>query len=308
MSTARPCGHRWGIGLPFAAHQYADMGYAVLPLQPGTKKPHRMLGESGGVHHATTDPQQIMRWWTQDPWANVGVATGDVSQLVVIDLDTKRDDGRAKFWQLISSMGWGMSWEASARTPSGGWHVWMRLHAQMPVARERRAILPGVDVKGTGGYVVAAPSALLVSDAAGEYPVRYSWDGWSCPCAAPLAPAWMGQWLAHAPAAGSTGGGDLGEVPDLDEAELNGFAPGTRNISFYLAACSMYARALLDDVVIGRLRTIWEKTDHSGMSWYEVTRSAASAKAFIERNRADESTKTGGLAKWAGEFGKAPDV
>lgn len=303
MPSARPCGHRWDIGLPFAAHQYAGRGYAVLPLTPGSKKPHRILGEQGGVHWATTDPQQIARWWSADPWANIGVATGSVSQLVVVDLDTKRDDGRAQFWQFLTQSQLGMGWDASARTPSGGWHVWLRLHAGMPVGRERRAILPGVDVKGDGGYVVAAPSALKMSDAAGEYPVRYSWDGWSCACAAPLAPSWMAGWLAHAPASGSTGGGDLGPVPDLDEAEVKGFAPGERNISFYLAACSMYARGWNDHAVIRRLRAIWDKTDQSGMAWHEVTTAAASARAFIERDRTDESTRTGMLAAWARKHG-----
>jgi hypothetical protein len=300
---ARPCGHRWDIGLAFAAHQYAEMGYAVLPLAPGAKKPHRMLGEQGGVHHATTSARLIADWWSADPEANVGVATGDISGLVVVDLDTKRDDGREKFWQLVSQYALQMSWEASARTPSGGWHVWLRMHAQMPVARERRGILGGVDVKGNGGYVVAAPSALMVSDAAGEYPVRYSWHGWACPCAAPLAPSWMADWIGKAPAAGAGGGGDLGPVPDLDDAEVSGFAPGTRNISFYMAACSMYARRMTDEAVIRRLRAIWDKTDQEGMSWWEVTRAAASAKSFIEKDRMDESTRTGMLAAWARRFG-----
>jgi hypothetical protein len=301
--SARPCGHRWDIGPGFAAHQYADLGYAVLPLAPGTKKPHPLLGEAGGVHWATRDAAQIMRWWAADPGANIGVATGEPSSLVVADLDTKRDDGRAQFWQLLTGSQLAMSWEASAKTPSGGWHVWMRTHPGMPVTRERRAILPGVDIKGSGGYVVAAPSRLALADKAGPFTVGYSWHGQACPCAAPLAPAWMAGWLASAPAAGSSGGGDLGNVPDLEEAELRGFEPGTRNISFYLAACSMYARHWPDDAVLRRLAVIWGKTEQQGMSWSEVTRAAASAKAFIERDRADESTRTGMLAAWARKHG-----
>lgn len=303
MSSARPCGHRWDLPPAWAAQQYAEYGYAVLPLARGSKKPHPMLGEAGGVHHATGDFNQLHRWWVADPHANIGVATGEVSSLVVVDLDTKRDDGRAKFWQLLTEQQLGMSWTASAQTPSGGWHVWLRLHPGMPVARERRSILPGVDVKGNGGYVVAAPSSLTVEDKAGSYQVGYSWSGLACPCWAPLAPPWMAGWLAHAPAVGSTGGGDLGPAPDLDEAEVTGFAPGTRNISFYLAACSMYARRMSDEAVMRRLAAIWAKTDHSGMTWLEVTRAAASAKAFIERDRADESTRTGMLAAWARKYG-----
>ena len=306
--SARPCGHRWDIPPWMAAMQYAERGYAVLPLAAGTKKPHPMLGETGGVHHATTDLAALDRWWRADSHANVGVATGTVSQLVVVDLDTKRDDGKAQFWQLLTQHHLGMSWEASAKTPSGGWHIWLRLHLHMPVARERRAILPGVDVKGNGGYVVAAPSWLPAPDGAGgEYPVRYSWEGWSCACAAPLAPAWMAGWLANAPAVGAAGGSDLGPMPDLDEAEVRGFEPGKRNISFYLAACSMYAQRMSDDVVLRRLRAIWDKTDQHGMRWYEVTRAATSAKAFIAKDREDENSRMGGLAAWARQHGGVPD-
>jgi len=303
MSTARPCGHKWDIPAGWAAHQYAERSYAVLPLARGSKKPHRMLGEQGGVHHATTDPGQIEHWWTQDRMANIGVATGDASAMIAVDLDIKHADGREVFWRFCEQGQLGMSWNAAAKTPSGGWHIWLRTHPGMSVARERRGILPGVDIKGNGGYVVAAPSALVMEDQAGSYPVGYTWDSLSCPCTAPLAPPWMGPWLAYAPAAGSAGSSDLGAVPDLDEAELKGFEPGRRNISFYLAACSMYARAWPDDAVIRRLRAIWEKTDQSGMRWHEVTTAAASAKAFIERDRADESTKTGMLAAWARKHG-----
>jgi hypothetical protein len=302
--SARPCGHRWDTGLPFAAHQYADLGYAVLPLAPGSKKPHPMVADAAeelmaGVHYASADHRQIAQWWTADPLANIGVATGEASQLVVVDLDTKHDDGRARFWQLLTERQLGMSWTASAQTPSGGWHVWLRMHSGMEVSRERRGILPGVDVKGRGGYVVAAPSALVMEDKAGTYSIRYSWNGWSCACAAPLAPGWMADWLLHALASGSSGSGDLGPVPDLSEAAAKGFETGRRNNSFYLAACSMYARRWPDDAVIRQLRMIWEKTDQTGMRWHEVTTAAASAKAFIERDRVDEETRTGMLAAWA---------
>jgi hypothetical protein len=302
MASARPCGHSWNIPPGAAALQYAERGYAVLPLDPGTKKPHRMLGREGGVHHATADVADVARWWGKHPDANIGVATGSESHLIVVDLDIKTADGPEIFWRFLVDHQHPVSWAASAQTPSGGWHVWLRTPAGMPT-RERRSILPGVDIKGNGGYVVAAPSWLPFSDGGGgEVRVPYAWRGWACPCAAPHAPAWMTDWMANAPAVGAGGSGGLGEVPDT-EGEVTGFELGKRNISFYLAACSMYARGWADDVVIRRLRAHWDKTDQSGMRWYEVTTAAASARAFIERNRADESTRDGMFAKWLAEHG-----
>ena len=67
-------------GLLMAALRYAELGYPVFPCVPGGKAP---LTEHG-FHDATVDPEQIERWWTQHPSANIGIPT---EGLVVIDID-----------------------------------------------------------------------------------------------------------------------------------------------------------------------------------------------------------------------------
>ena len=39
---------------------------------------------------ATTDEATIRRWWTEDPTANIGLATGKASDLFVLDVDRAR--------------------------------------------------------------------------------------------------------------------------------------------------------------------------------------------------------------------------
>lgn len=298
------------IGLGAAALRYVSLNYAVLPLAAGGKRPHAMLGGSGGVHHATTDPRWVEWWWAQDPRANIGVATGRPSGLLVVDLDTKNGaDGAAGLRNFLYQIGdpWtrepglpGSPWaQAVARTPSGGWHIWLRA-ADSP---ERPGILPGVDVKGTGGYVVAPPSMLLRSGmarggepAAEPVPVPYRWS-WGCPCQAPPAPGWMPGWLAAAPVRAYPGGGEYaGDTPSLEEAARTGLARGERNREAYRLACSLYRRyGVTGDgqaAVTEGLRRVWDATEHADFPWREVLVCIASARKYVAQQEAAE------LAAW----------
>ena len=40
-----------------------------------------------GLKDATTNPEQIRNWWTRWPDANIGIVTGKVSGIVVVDVD-----------------------------------------------------------------------------------------------------------------------------------------------------------------------------------------------------------------------------
>lgn len=65
-------------------------GFAVFPLKYRDKVPLTR----NGCKDATTDAAQIKAWWQKYPNANIGLATGSVSQNVfVIDLDIDEDRG-----------------------------------------------------------------------------------------------------------------------------------------------------------------------------------------------------------------------
>ncbi len=66
--------------------QYADcLKAVVVPIDPSTKSPGSILGK-GWPDKASSDPQQIKDWWTDNPSAGIGIVTGP-SNLVVFDLD-----------------------------------------------------------------------------------------------------------------------------------------------------------------------------------------------------------------------------
>lgn len=107
-----------------------------------------------GLADATTETDKIIRWWGMWPHANIGVATGPGSNLVVLDIDP-RHGGDEELMRLVAENGLlpdGPAYE----TGSGGSHYWFR-HPGFKIT-SRNAIAPGIDVKGDGGYVIVPPS------------------------------------------------------------------------------------------------------------------------------------------------------
>jgi putative DNA primase/helicase len=71
-----------------AAAALVSIGFKVFPLIPGAKLPLVKAWQKV----ASDDADLIGEWANKWPNANVGVATGDASGVVVLDLDVK--DGR----------------------------------------------------------------------------------------------------------------------------------------------------------------------------------------------------------------------
>jgi len=87
-----------------AALAYAFQGLAVFPLTPRDKVPAIPKAEGGqGFKDATKDAAVIHGWWTRWPDANVGIATGAASGLVVLDVDGP--EGKASFATLCNGEG-----------------------------------------------------------------------------------------------------------------------------------------------------------------------------------------------------------
>jgi hypothetical protein len=56
-----------------------------------------------GVKNASKDEATVKRWWTIYPKANIGIATGRISGIVVVDVDGAK--GQAKLAALLSEYG-----------------------------------------------------------------------------------------------------------------------------------------------------------------------------------------------------------
>lgn len=101
-----------------------------------------------GCSDATTDLAQIKEWWTKWPNANIGVRTGD--GVGVVDLDGLVGIESGRQMNLFSPV----------KTITGnGEQLWYLVpEGQKLVTRQAKKLAPGVDTRGTGGYVLVPPS------------------------------------------------------------------------------------------------------------------------------------------------------
>jgi hypothetical protein len=166
-----------------AALAYGAAGWPVLPVAGvsagacGCRRPCESPGKHPltrhGVHEAITDPVLIREWWRRSPEANVGIATGSSSGLVVVDLDLLRG-GRESLGAVLDA-GRDLPRTLRARTGGGGLHLFYAAPPNVRVANTAGRLpgvarpLPGIDLRGDGGYVVVPPSV----HASGR---RYRWD------------------------------------------------------------------------------------------------------------------------------------
>jgi hypothetical protein len=142
-----------------AALQYAADGFHVLPLEPGKKKPLGNLVPHG-VKNASCDFSTIEAWWSQCPYANLGIATGAASEAIVIDVDP-RNGGDIELKKLLVEHG---PFPDTAEVISGGQDAGTHFYFIHPEFKvKNRQIRPGIDCKGDGGYAVAPPSIHPIS-------------------------------------------------------------------------------------------------------------------------------------------------
>lgn len=184
--------------------------------------------------------------WEQDgPDWNIGILTGEPSGIFVLDIDPK-SGGRESLRELESRHGELMTY--MVETGSGGLHYYFTM-PDFPVRNNAHRLGAGIDVRGTGGMVIAPPSI----SGMGSYDLACDYD--------PVpAPRWLLDLLAM-PAGFSPSPGvaaeDLPEWADLgaaEQARLNRYAaavldseadiyrqapPGRGNELLFASACSM---------------------------------------------------------------------
>ena len=210
-----------------AAIEYASRGLAVFPLKPRDKAPIT----THGVHEATTNFDQIKKWWAKYPNANIGIACGKISGgLLVVDVDRKPNgvDGLDSLneWERENGK---LPETVRSITGSGGSHIFYRIDG---TGKNRVNLLDGVDIRSDGGYVVAPPS---IHNNGNQYEWEYDPDEYEV--------AHGDEVLDRLLSFGKREQTDTFTMPDK-------VGKGKRNDTLYKLACSLQARNLPDAVIM----------------------------------------------------------
>ena len=128
-----------------AALKYAELGFSVIPSRQD-KKP---LLKWRPYQKERASAEKIKEWWGKWPSANINLVTGKISNLLVIDTDTR--EGTKKIQSLLPET----LIVPCETTPNGGMHFFFAHQDGLP---SKARILDGIDLKSNGGVVTVAPS------------------------------------------------------------------------------------------------------------------------------------------------------
>lgn len=144
------------MGILETALQYQERGFSVIPIQRN-KKPFFPWQK---YQEEKASPEQIEEWWKKWPAANVGVVTGKISGIDVLDIDSKV--GLEALREIESAL----PETPTARTPRGNsYHLWFSYTKGLT---NKAKVLTDCDLRTDGGYIVAPPST-------GENGKLYEW-------------------------------------------------------------------------------------------------------------------------------------
>jgi putative DNA primase/helicase len=259
--------------------------------KPDCQNPAKHPRTQNGLNDATSDPEQIRQWWAQWPDANIGIRTGEISGLVVVDIDTRHGATLDTVRPIPPT--------AQVRTGSGGWHLYFRYPVGLDIRNSNSKIAKGVDIRANGGYVVA-PLSLHQSGS------RYEWAGDGLVSLADLPPHLLQKITAK-------------KQRDTTAAEGDEIPEGQRNSTLARMAGNMRHAGFDEEAILAALKATNENRCDPPLDDAEVERIAASisryepnqqwqfsaqddsVKAIIEEDRL--YTDTGNALRLAQMFG-----
>lgn len=152
-------------------NEYIDSGWSILPVKPDEKRPYM----TNWLQYTRTRPgkQLISNWFNNLTGAGVGLVTGKISGVVVLDVEhwcpTPVDELLKKYPTNMI-----------ARSGGGGVHLFYSYPQNVGKISNRVGIFDGADLRADGGFLVLPPTMHPSGN-------RYEWIKRGIPGAFPMA-------------------------------------------------------------------------------------------------------------------------
>lgn len=173
---------------------YAARGWPVFPCRAADSAECDAEGKplfaakspliKRGLRSASSHPDMVRSWWRRWPDALIGLPMGGATGLFALDFDPREtldtETGELERFTLVqlkadteALLGCEIPSTVGQMTPSGGVHIFFRQPVEGPPIKNRGCLPLHVDVRGEGGYVIVAPSVILVNAKGATGPYRW---------------------------------------------------------------------------------------------------------------------------------------
>lgn len=252
------------------ACRYAtEHGMAVFPCKSKQKTP----ATSHGHHDASKEPEEIAAMFQEEH--NVAIRTGNESGVFVLDVDMPGGDEslaalEAEHGELPETV--------TVTTPRGGKHFYFRMPEGVEVKNSTSKVGDKLDIRGEGGYVVAAPSSTDVGS--------YAWvEGRGL---GELETANAPDWLIERTTSESTRKAESAEAQSISVIGPSEDIPkGSRNAELTRCAGSMRRQGLSETAICAALQAENSSRCKPPLPHKEVQRIARSVSRYSPKSSAE---------------------
>lgn len=240
---------------------YAQNNIKVFPVKRQDKKPLC----ANGFKAATTDKVVLQEWNNKFSNCNVGIPTGHINNIFVVDIDGEQGFKSLNCLELIYG-----KLDAPTVITGKGKHLYFKMPENVELKCSTSKIANHIDIRANGGYVVAPPSIH-------ENGHRYTWENFTANQIFPEAPSWLISLITNE---------EKQTLPVSDVLEEISNAPqGQRNDTLYRRAISLIARAMRENLNIADIKeNIINAAMQSGLSIEEALKTFDNALKFVGEN------------------------